>query len=443
MPALMSASAPAGDVAVIGGGWAGLAAAVTLAAAGTPVTVFEAAQTLGGRARRIELDGLPLDNGQHLLLGAYRTTLALIEQVRPTPTGGTDVLHARMPLTLLGPGTFRLRAAQLPAPMHMLAGLLSARGCTLAERLAVIRAVAGWKRSGWRAESGLTVERLLAGQPPRMIARLWTPLCLAALNTPPANAAAQVFLNLLRDALAADRAASDMISPVAALSALFPDPAGAYVEQRGGSIRRALRVRAITVRDGVPVVETAGAQQAFRDVIVATAPWQAAGLLAPLPLATGVVMQIEAYDYQPITTVYLRYAQRVPMAFPMLQLGSGPGQWVFDRGTPGGNALLAVVISADGPHRRLAPEALVAALASQLRSNLPVLAASPAPLWSRIITERRATHACTPERSHPLAGHLGSGIYLAGDHTDPDYPATLEAAARSGVRAAEAVLDRR
>ena len=438
----MSWSRPARDVAVIGGGWAGMAAAVTLAAAGIPVTVFEAAQTLGGRARRVVLDGALLDNGQHLLLGAYRTTLELIRQVRPDD--GANRVLARMPLSLVGPGPFRLRVARLPSPLHAFVGLLSARGCTLTERLAVLRAFAGWKRAGWRAAPAATVARLLEGQPASMAARLWTPLCLAALNTPPAAASAQVFLNVLRDALAAERAASDLIIPAADLSALFPDAAALYVERHGGVVRRGMRIRRLTARAGMVTLESAGAPRNFRDVILAAAPWQTSALLGALPFAAGVVAQIDRYTYQPITTVYLRYAQPVPVAFPMQQIDRGPGHWVFDRSTPGADdALLALVISADGPHRRLGPTELVAALAGQLRDHLPALKSGATPVWSRIITERRATHASTPERAHPPAGHLGSGVYLAGDHTDPDYPATLEAAARSGVRAAHAVLEQR
>ena len=438
----MQRSTAAGDVAVIGGGWAGLAAAVTLAEAGIHVTVFESAQSLGGRARRVELDGRAFDNGQHLLLGAYRTTLALVDQVHPA--GGAHRLYARSPLYLAGPGRFRLRAPRLPAPFHTLAGLLGARDCTLAERFSVAGAFVRWKRSGWRAPDAMTVQRLLTDQPPRMIARLWTPLCLAALNTPPASASAQVFLNVLRDALAAGSADSDLIIPNADLSTLFPDPAARYVQARGGSVRPSTRVHALYLRDAVAVLELAGTRQEFRDVIVATAPWQAVGLLAKIPFATTLVAQLRRYDYQPITTVYLRYAHAVPVPFAMLQLGGGPGQWLFDRGgATKGESLLAVVISADGPHRRLVPAALVAALAGQLRDNLPSLPAGAAPIWSRIVTERRATHASTPRRAHPAAAHIGSSLYLAGDHTDPDYPATLEAAARSGVNAARALLQRR
>lgn len=438
----MSAGAPERHVAVIGGGWAGLAAAVTLAATGVPVTVFEAAQTLGGRARRVALDGANLDNGQHLLLGAYRDTLALIRQVQPTRA--VAELYERTPLCLMGPGPFRLRAARLPAPLHMVAALLTARGCTGSDRLAVVRAFAGWRSDGWRSSPSQTVAGLLRGQPRTMVARLWTPLCVAALNTPPASASAQVFLNVLRDALAAKRAASDLLIPVADLSDLFPDPAARFIELHGGVIHRGAMVRSLAVQEESIAVELAGTTRRFREVVVAAAPWQASRLLKQLPCAAGIRAQIGGYSYQPITTAYLRYDRPVPVPARMLQLGDGPGQWLFERTAPGAaEALLAIVISADGPHRSLAQADLVRAIALQVHANLPGLDPELAPAWARVITERRATHACTPERAHPAAGHIGFGVYLAGDHTDPDYPATLEAAVRSGVRAAQAVLERR
>ncbi|MBK7470126.1 MAG: FAD-dependent oxidoreductase [Betaproteobacteria bacterium] len=439
-PRLMAAATTERDVAVIGGGWAGMAAGVTLAAAGVPVTVFEAARTLGGRARRVVFAGATVDNGQHLLLGAYRATLALIDQVHAP--GNADRMFARIPLCLLGPGAFRLRAAPLPAPLHLLAGLLAARGCTLPERLAVVRAFVRWRVARWICGPAQSVAGLVQDQPAAMVAKLWTPLCLAALNTPPGAASGQVFLNVLRDALAAERPASDLIIPVADLSSLFPDPAARYVAERGGRIQLGATVRGLQVGDDAIAVQVAGAAQRFRHVVVAAAPWQAALLLRGVP-APPASAQIAAYGYQPITTIYLRYDSSVALPARMLQLDGGPGQWLFERSAAGaGHALLAVVISAEGPHRRLAQADLARAVASQLRDNLPGRMPQSAPTWTQVITERRATHAAAPARAHPVAGHIGSGIYLAGDHTDPDYPATLEAAVRSGIRAAGAVQER-
>jgi squalene-associated FAD-dependent desaturase len=430
------------SVAVIGGGWAGLACAVALADAGIAVTVFEAADVLGGRARRVEHDGLPLDNGQHLLLGAYRQTLDLIHRVQPDAP--SSLLYARLPLCLAGPGSFRLRAARLPAPLHTLAGLFAARGCTWTERFAVARAFIEWHRAGWRAPPAQTVAGLLARQPPRMRARLWDPLCLAALNTPPDSASAQVFLNVLRDGLGASRAASDLVIPVVDLSRLFPEPAAAHVVGGGGMVRLHARVRAIAPDgDGVLVIAAGrvdGAGERVGSVVIATAPWQAVRLLAGVPGTAAVLAQLQRYRYEPICTISLRLSKRIALPHPMLQLAGGPAQWVFDRTTGGAaGSLLAAVISADGPYRALSHDALADAALAQLRDVLGTR--PPDMVWARVITERRATHACTPERVHPAAGRVAPLVYLAGDHTDPDYPATLEAATRSGMRAAEAIVE--
>ena len=351
-------------------------------------------------------------------------------------------LYLRAPLRLEGPGRFRLRAPRLPAPLHALAALLLARDCTLAERRGLVRAFAAWKRSDWTALPGQTVDALLAGQSPRMVARLWAPLCLSALNTPPARASAQVYLNVLRDSLAADRAASDLVIPLVDLSALFPDAAARAIEALGGSVRRKARVTRIGREGDMVIVRIGGATLACNAAIIATAPWQAPPLLEENGGARTAISAVEAYEYEPISTIHLRYPRAVRAPSPMVQLAGTPGQWLFDVGrVVAGEACMGVVISADGPHRALAHDALVACVAAQLAANFPAFA-NVRPTWSRVITERRATHACTPARAHPLAGELAPGIHLAGDHASPDYPATLEAACRSGIRAARAVHER-
>ena len=407
----MSAGTPERDVAVIGGGWSGLAAAVTLAAAGVPVAVFEAAQTLGGRARGVAIDGAILDNGQHLLLGAYRDTLALIRQVQPARAAAE--LYLRTPLCLVGPGSFRLRAARLPAPLHIVAGLLAARGCTISDRRAVVRAFAGWRGDGWRCPPAQTVAGLLQAQPGAMVARLWTPLCLAALNTPPARASAQIFLNVLRDTLAASRAASDLIIPAGDLSALFPDPAARFIEERGGVVHRGTPVRRLTVHDhrlrsNWPA--RPNPSSAFATSCVAAAPWQASRLLERLPFAAGIRAQIDGYGYQPITTVYLRYDRPVAVPAPMLQLGDGPGQWLFDRASPGAaEAMLAVVISA----RRSAPESC----AGRTRAAPSPISSAPIfPGWSRA---RRSCARGSSPRSARRTPPRRSGCTRRRDTSDP------------------------
>jgi predicted NAD/FAD-binding protein len=181
-------------------------------------------------------------------------------------------------------------------------------------------------------------------------------------------------------------------------------------------------------------------EERFHAAVIATAPWQASRLLVEIPETAPVRELIDGYRYEPICTINLRFDSRVEMPAPMLQLAGGPGQWVFDRTTPSmAGSQLAVVISADGPHRTQSHDALANAAVVQLRHELRATRL-PALSWARVITERRATFACVPARAHPRSGAIANRVYLAGDHTDPDYPATLEAATRSGVRAATAVL---
>src|SRR5262249_18310217 len=179
---------------VVGAGYAGLSAAIALARAGCAVSLFEANRVPGGRARRVEYRGALLDNGQHLLLGAYRETLSLMREV-----GVPEHALVRLPLTLTFPGRFSLAAPRLPAPFHLPAGLARAKGLRAADRWGAARmALALWHR-GFRVEAGTTVAALLAAerQGTAAIEFLWGPLCVSALNTPVAEADAQVFANVL------------------------------------------------------------------------------------------------------------------------------------------------------------------------------------------------------------------------------------------------------
>ena len=181
-------------VAVVGGGWAGCAAALTLAEAGVAVTLYEAARTLGGRARALELEGETLDNGQHILLGAYAQTLALIGRLHPTG----DALW-RLPLALEQPPEFRLACPRLPAPWHLVAGLLGAHGLRWKDKLAAARWINAQLHDRSRRDR-LSVAQLTCDQPEGVNRLLWHALCVSALNTPPEQASAQVFVNVLRDA---------------------------------------------------------------------------------------------------------------------------------------------------------------------------------------------------------------------------------------------------
>lgn len=417
------------NVAVIGAGWAGLSTAVEMAARGIPVTVHEAAPNLGGRARGFEHDGKMLDNGQHLLLGAYRETQRLMGMV------GVDVDAAllRLPLRLETPGHLRLATPALPAPLHLLAGLLTAEGLGWRERQAAIRFMTGQRLSGFRLEKDCCVTELLADQPKKLVRLLWEPLCLAALNTPIAVASAQVFLNVLRDSFSRARADSDLLLPRTDLSSLFPKAAARFIEQHGGTVRTSSGVTQVECSEYGVLIDG----EKYSLAVCATAPSALPRLLGHIPEMADVLATTGRMTWQPIATIYLQYPVNVTLPFPMLGLQGGHAQWVIDRGAVcGEHGLLAAVISAEGPYQQMERDALAAAVHKELKALIGTL---PDPESQQVIVEKRATFACVAGMQRPSNATAHPRIFLAGDYTTGDYPATLEGAVRSGVRCARLV----
>ena len=442
------------SIAVIGAGWAGGAAAVELARAGYKVTLLEAARTLGGRARRVDTDRKQLDNGQHILLGAYSETLRLMALAR------VDLKQAvlKLPLQMrYPPGAggmdFVAPALPLPAPLHLAAALLRAKGLQREDKLSLARFSTTARWMGWQLHTDCSVSELLErfDQTPRLIQLMWRPLCLAALNTPPERASAQVFLNVLRDSLGARRRASDMLLPRADLSALFPQAAARYVEAHGGAVRSGAKVQSLRSIEGrLWQLDISGAAVGgtwstyFGGVVLATGTAQAAALLHDIPDADTAALchQLTAFEPEAITTVYLQYGAATKLDLPFYALLDDPdshqyGQFVFDRGQldAAQAGLLAVVISASGPAAAQPQELLAEAVAVQLAVvfQRPELGR---PAWFKVITEKRATYASTPGLVRPANATGLPGLVLAGDYTAGDYPATLEMAVRSGVAAA-------
>lgn len=421
---------------MIGGGYAGMAAAVELAAQGIPVTVFESARQLGGRARGLDYNGTQLDNGQHLLLGCYRETLRLIERVG----GSIEPDFLRLPLQLDLHHHLELRAPHLPAPLHLLAALLSAQGLSWRERMKAARFMLSLRLSGFTLTQDITVAALLKrhGQDADLTLKLWEPLCLAALNTPIHKASAQVLLNVLRDALNRKRADSDMLLPRLDFSALFPQRAAALLERQGGKVHLGCGVEAIVPQEGGFTLHTTQGVQRFSHVVCATAPTAAARLLAPLPALADTVRQIAALEQQPIYTVYLQYPQTVQLPHPMIGLHRCISQWLFDKGRIAGqHGLIAAVISAEGNHQDWGQDELAQRVIRELREAFGI---AEVPHWFKVIAEKRATFCCAPNLQRPAPQTALPGLLLAGDYTAGDYPATLEGAVLSGVRAARLCL---
>jgi squalene-associated FAD-dependent desaturase len=435
-------------LAIVGAGWAGMAAAVEAASRGADVTVLEATRALGGRARALPAhrpDGMPLtlDNGQHILIGAYSQTLAQMRRVGLAPR---EHLLA-LPLALPYPDGSGLRtpdwAARWPAPLDALAAIATARGWRWRDRLALVRTSLHWQRTGFDCPPAHTVADVCRDLPPRVMSELIEPLCVSALNVPAHEASGSIFLRVMRDALFGPGSpgfhASSLLLPRCDLSALFPQAAADWLAKQHGEhtrLRLGQRVTRLRWHAGRWMLQTDGEEEAFDRVIWATAASPAAQAMAQAVDAPAALRAwaatTEALSFTAITTVYA-WATGVRLAAPMLALREGPAQFVFDRGQlePGNAAaqgVLAFVVSASQGERDDLQANVLAQAAREL--DLPALQAV------QTVVEKRATFACRPGTQRPAA-HIAPGLWAAGDYVQGPYPATLEGAVRSGLQAAE------
>ena len=416
-----------------------MAAAVAACEAGHSVTVFEAARTLGGRARALQAtlpDGtsVTLDNGQHILIGAYTETLRLMRLVGVDP----DTALLRRPLALPFPDGSGLQtpayAAQWPAPLDAIAAIATARGWSWGERFSLIRASLGWQWSKFTCAPDLSVAQLCAGMAPRVLHELIEPLCVSALNTPAAQASSTVFLRVMKDSLFGVRGGSHLLLPRLDLTALFPQAAAQWITQHGGQVHTGQRIQQLHLQAPHWLLDG----QVFDRVIWASSASNAALALveyasyAPESIASDLrswATTASALRFEAIATVYA-WAPQARLPHPMLALRAkpdAPAQFVFDRGQLGGPpGLLAFVVSASAGSR----DELQAAVLAQAASQLQPLALGPLQVVQTVV-EKQATFACTPQLLRPRQ-QIAPGLMAAGDYVAGPYPATLEGAVRSG-----------
>ena len=407
---------------IVGGGWAGLAAAVRATDLGWKVALLEAAPTLGGRARRIEHQGLVLDNGPHLLIGAYTHTLALMRQLGLDP----ERLLWRMPLNLRNPQGMGLSLPDLPPPWNLLWGITASNALDWRDKLSLFSLAAHWQRDQFTCPPLMSVRELCMDLRPRVISHLIEPLCVSALNTPMAQACATVFLRVLRDALYSAPGSADFLLPRCDMGALLPDAALAWLRAHGAQVllgqHQKVRPQALCAGDAV---------------LLACPSWEAARLTQEKnPTWSAQAAQLK---HEGIATVYLRSCSASNgdrldqglLSRPMVALDSGPNapaQFVFDRGALSGDlaqhGVLAAVVSACQGEREFITQSVKAQIQNQLGlDSLQVITT---------VVERRATFRCTPGLERPPA-YISPGLWACGDHVQGPYPATLEGAVRSGL----------
>lgn len=421
-------------VAVVGAGWAGLAAAVRATERGHQVTLFEMARHAGGRARSVSTRAGDFDNGQHILIGAYKRTLGLMATVGADP----ERLLRRLPLDLRYPDG---RGLSLPTGGPLLSfarGVLSARGWSWPDRLQLLQAAASWGLRGFRCDGNDTVSMLCRHLPAAVLRDLIEPLCVAALNTPMSQASAAVFLRVLRDALFSGRGGADLLLPCRPLSDLLPTPALAWLSSRGAHVRTGARVMGIAnAVSGGWIVD----EQRFDGVVLACTAPEAARLTASIAPAWS--RQAAALHYEPIITAYLAASGPVQLASPMVALDAGPmdpAQFAFDLGALGRPArTVAFVASGAAVWTERGLAAAAQAMIAQARKHFPAsFDSADDRVLLHVAAEQRATFACTPALARPPTV-IGPGLLAAADYVAGPYPATLEGAVRSAEAAVEAL----
>lgn len=428
---------------VVGGGLAGLAAALELTDGGASVTLLEARPRLGGATFSFERDGRVLDNGQHVALRCCTEYPAFLGRI-----GAADRLpvqrRLRVPVLRAGKPAAQLARNGLPAPLHMGSSLLRYGPLSLRERLSAIRAALALRRldpDDPSLDDRTFGDWLRAkGQSPRTIAALWDLICLPTVNLPADEASLAAAAKVFRTGLLDTADACDLGVPAVPLSELHAEPAAATLAAAGAEVRTSAPVRAVQ-RDGERLQVQLDDATLDADAVVVAVPHTAVAKLVP----DGAVdaEALEQLGTSPIVNVHVHYDRRV-LDEPFAAVLDSPLQWLFDRTESSGTTegqLVAISLShaVDESGRSVAE--LRERLLPELERVLP--AAREATVLDVAVThEPRATFRAAPgsRRLRPGATTSVPGLYLAGSWTDTGWPATMESAVRSGVAAARAAL---
>jgi squalene-associated FAD-dependent desaturase len=428
------------QIAIVGAGWAGLAAAITATQNGHQVTLLEASKFWGGRARSIQpnfADHPPLDNGQHILIGAYQQTLSLMQTV------GINLEKAlwRRPLDLRYADGSGLSLPNKSFPLNLLQGIAFNPCWSVADKWQLLKTAWHWQGMHFECAEDLTVADLCKNMTPTVWQDLMEPLCVSALNTPAHEASGKVFLRIMKDALFGPAGSSDLLLPRLDLGQLFPNSAIKWLEKNGAACQSGQRIDSI-VDSGINPSKAPRWQlgeNKFDHLVIATPAWDAAHLLEKFNAAWATTAQ--QLKHETIATVYVQGPLNFKLPQPMLALRNtqgSPAQFAFDRGqiyneagTPG---LLAFVVSAN----KLSKDDVTHQVMGQLSALLIQLGEDALTIEAfkvvQTVVEKRATFACTPnlKRPSPKPCH---GITVCGDYVEGPYPATLEGAVISGIQA--------
>ncbi len=481
------------DVLIIGGGFAGLAAGVALARAGWRVRLLEQKPHLGGRARSfVEAStGMVVDNGQHIFMGCYHATIKFLDEI-----GTLDRIRFQQRLTvqfLEGRGRHTaLRCPDLPAPWHLLVGVLRSASFGSREKLEVIRLGRALEsgRASRNGLEGLTVDEWLSrlGQSEKLRRNFWDLLCIAAMNEDPRIASAVLFERVLRLALFTSAADSRLGLAQVGLSDCYTDAAGDYIRARGGQVETGRRVASFLISGRAELGPPAGRTVDGREADTQRAPLPEIGLcegvrlmdgenieaqtvLSAVPwfelarLLPGDLLRSEPFFGSiltlrpaPIISINLWFDRPVT-DLDFVGLRGTTVQWLFNKSVilkphslsssdsgprtqNSGLYYISLVLSGAHDHIARPKEELLEVALRELAELLPVVREAKL-VHSLVLKERFATFSPSydAEQVRPPARTPVKGLYLAGDWTATGLPATIEGAVQSGYTAAQEILE--
>jgi squalene-associated FAD-dependent desaturase len=433
-----------GSVVVIGGGLAGITAALDCADAGAQVTVLDVRPRLGGAAYSFERDGLRLDNGQHVFLRCCTDYMALLERLG---SRSLTTLQPRLDVPVLAPGgrLGRLRRTGLPAPLHLGGALARYPHLAPLERAAAGRAALALKRLD--LEDPRLDERSFGdwlrhhGQSPAAIEALWDLIARPTLNLGVEDASLAQAAQVFRTGLLTAPAAGDIGWARVPLGDIHDTPAQRALAAAGVEVRLSWRAQRITAVDGGWTIEGNGERLSAGAVVIAVPHDRLADLLPAGAVAAPE--RLRALRSSPIVNLHVGYDRRVT-DLPFVAAIRSPVQFVFDRTESSGlerGQLLAISLSAADDDMERRPQELRDRYLPALAALFP--AARGAAVERFVVTrEHAATFRAVPGAAalRPAAATQLPGLAIAGAHTATGWPATMEGAVRSGHAAAREVL---
>ena len=438
------------DVLIIGGGFAGLAAGVGLAEAGKRVCLLEQKPHLGGRARsfRDPTTGSVVDNGQHLFMGCYHSTIHFLKTL-----GTLERIHFQprlaVPFLDRDGRLSRLACPDLPSPWHLLLGVLRSGSFSFQQKLEVLRFGKGLRNAGQNSPptAGESVSTWLGrrGQSEGLQRNFWDLLCIATMNEDPRIASAQLFERVLRLALFSSTADSRLGIARVGLSECYTAAASAYIEARGGRVQTGRGVKELLVAEGACRGVDLGAGETIEGIpVISAVPWQQLAAVLPGDLLRDEPFFAGALALRPAPIISINLWFDTPITeIEFVGLRGTTIQWLFNKSRilSAHDHYVSVVLSGAHSHVSRSKEELLAIALRELGDMLPEVRKARL-LHSLVIKERFATFSPSPQAEplRPPARTPIRDLFLAGDWTATGLPATIEGAVQSGYTAARELL---